>query len=121
MGNVTAPVDHILWLDFKRSRVVNLLEVACEVTLMVVLPLDEARDLVSELGVRDVIASLVHCSLVATLARRCPCVVPEATSLIAGLDLSLASDNVKDESIARDFLVGFYFNDVSCLDAAPVR
>ena len=35
--------------------------------------------------------------------------------------LDFASDDVKDESVARNLLVALDLDDVTCLDAAPVR
>ena len=120
MTHIAATLDYILRLDLESSRVVDLLEVAREVALMVVFPFNQAANLVSKLRVRDVAARLVHGALVASLERRGLVVVPEATSLVACLVLDLASHDVQDEGVARDFLVRFNLNYVTGLDAAPV-
>ena len=65
--HITASLHNILWLDFKGSRIVNLLEITRKVALMIILPLDQARDLIGKLGVTNVAASLVHRALVAAL------------------------------------------------------
>ena len=62
--DVTATLNNIIGLNLKGSRVVNLLEVAREVASMIVLPLKQTRDLVSELRVRNVSSSFVHRSLI---------------------------------------------------------
>ena len=105
VAHVAASLDYILWLDFKRSRIVNLLEVSGEVALVVVLPLDEATDLVGELRVADVASSLVHGALVASLERGHLHIVIETAALIAGLVLRFAADDVQDEGIAWNLLV----------------
>ena len=46
---VAAPMHNVLWLDLKRSWVINLFEIASEISLMVVLPFDESADLICEL------------------------------------------------------------------------
>ena len=67
MRHIAASLHNILWLYLESSRIVDLLRVAREVALMIVLPLDQARDLIGKLGVADVAASLVHRALVAAL------------------------------------------------------
>ena len=94
VGDVAATLHDVLRLDFKRSRIVNLLEVTGEVALMVVLPLDQAADLIRELRVTHVASSLVHGALVAALQCRSLRVVPQTTALVAGLMVELAADNV---------------------------
>lgn len=96
MGNIAAAVDHILWLNFKGRWIVDLLEIAGKVALVVILPLYQPRDLVSKLGVGNEAACLVHRALVAALQSRGTGVVPESTPLVAGLNLGLAADDVED-------------------------
>lgn len=64
--------------------------------------------------------SLVHSSLIASLKGGDPGVVPQASFLVASLVLSFATNDVKDESIARDLDIRLDFEDVTSLDAAPV-
>ena len=92
--HVAATLDYILWLDLKRCRIVNLLEVSRKVALVVVLPLDEATDLVGELGVADVAPSLVHRALVAPLERRHLHIIVETAALIASLVLGFTADDI---------------------------
>ena len=77
--------------------------------------------MIDELGVRDVLTSLVHCSLVAALRCWIAEVIPEPTSHVAGLVDGLASDYVQDECITWDLLVLLDFDDVSGLNACPVK
>ena len=94
VAHVAATLDYILWLDLKGSRIIDLLEVSRKVALVVVLPLDEATDLVGELGVADIAPSLVHGALVAPLERGHLDIVVETAALIAGLVLGFAADDV---------------------------
>ena len=67
VGGKAAPIDNVLLLDLECSRVVNLLEITGKVAKVIVLPLDEAADLVGKLGVGHIVASLIHGALVAAL------------------------------------------------------
>ena len=49
MRGVATTVHDILRLNFERRRVVNLLKITREVALVIVLPLDQAADIVGEL------------------------------------------------------------------------
>jgi len=119
--HVAPTLDDVLRLDFKRGRVVDLFEIAGEVALVIVFPLYEPRNLVGELRVRYVVSRPVHRALVAALQRRHFLVVPEAAPLVARLVFKFAAHDVEDEGVARDLLIGFDFDDVTRLDAAPVR
>ena len=90
LTDVAAALNNILWLDLEGRWVIDLLEVTCEVALVVILPLDESGDLISELRVGDVAACLVHSALVASLESWSLCVVPEAATLVASLMLRFA-------------------------------
>ena len=70
VADITSALDYILDLNIECGRIINLLEVACEVPLVIVLPLDEAADLVSEFRIAYIAPSLVHCALVAALLGR---------------------------------------------------
>ena len=67
MRHIAASLHNVLWLNLKGSWIVDLLKVTCEVALMIVLPLDQARDLIGKLRVANIAASLVHRALVAAL------------------------------------------------------
>ena len=49
MGDVATALHDVLWLDLKSRWIVDLLEVTGKVALMVVLPLNQATDLIREL------------------------------------------------------------------------
>ena len=49
VGDIAASLHDIIILNFKSGWVVNLFKIAGEVALVVVLPLDEARDLIGKL------------------------------------------------------------------------
>ena len=49
VADIAASLDDVLWLNFESSRVIDLLEVASEVSLVVVLPFDQAANLVRKL------------------------------------------------------------------------
>ena len=77
--------------------------------------------MVDEFGGRDALASFVHGALVATFQRGVAVVVEEPTSRVAALVAGLAANDIQDEGVARDFLIHLDFDDVSALDAGPVR
>ena len=130
--NVAAALHNIFWSDLEGSRIIGLLEVTRELTLMVVLPPDQPRDLLHKLGVRDIASCLVHGTfkilllasqkgtLVAASERWNPRVVPQAASLVARLISTLASGNIEDQGITRDLLVCLELDDVTGLKTAPV-
>ena len=76
VGGVATTLDDILRLNFEGCWIVDLLEVTGEVALVIILPLDQATDLVCKLGITDVATSLIHCSLVTALECRCFDVIP---------------------------------------------
>ena len=49
VADIAASLDDVLWLDFESSRVIDLLEVASEVALVIVFPFDQAANLVCKL------------------------------------------------------------------------
>ena len=49
VADIAATLDDILWLYFESCRVIDLLEVTSEVALVIVLPFDQAANLVREL------------------------------------------------------------------------
>ena len=120
VAHVATTLDNVLWSDLEGSWVVNLLEITCEVALVVVFPLDQTANLVSKLRVADVAARLVHGTLVASLECRCLRVVEKTAALVASLMLHLAADDVQDESVARDLLVRLDLDDVASLYTAPI-
>ena len=63
---------------------------------------------------------LVHGPLIAFFEGRDLVVIPQASLLVARLDFTLAANNVEDERITGELLVGLDFEDVTCLDAAPI-
>ena len=76
MLHVASSLHDVLRGDLKSCWAVFLFEAACEVALMVVLPLEHARDLVHEFGRLDALASLVHGALVAAFQSRGLSIVP---------------------------------------------
>ena len=114
-------MHYILRLDLKSRRIVNLFEITSEVALMIVLPFDQAADIVSEFRVAHVAPCLVHRALVAALQSRCLEIVPQTAPLITCLVLDLGTHDIQDERIARYLLVRLDLDDVTRLDAAPVR
>ena len=76
--------------------------------------------MVGEFRVGDVATSLVHCALVTAFQRGDLLVIPETAALVACLVLGLAADNVEDQSVTGNFLVGLDFDDVARLNGAPV-
>ena len=121
LSEVAPTLKGVLCADVEGCRAVGLLEGSCEEAKVVVLPLEQARDLLHELGVGDVGAGLVAGSLVAALWCRIAEIVPQSTSHAAGLGAGLASGYVQDECVTWDLLVLLHLDDVSGLDARPVE
>lgn len=121
MLHVAASLDDVLRGNLEGCRAVFLLEGPCEVALVVILPFQQACDLVHEFRRLDTLASLIHGTLVGTLEGRITVVVEETTSREARLVAALAAHDVEDEGIARDLLVHFDFDYVTTLDRSPVR
>ena len=67
LSEVTPTLKNVLLGDVKGCWTVNLFERSCEEAEMVVLPLEQSRDLIDEFGVRYVRTCLVHSSLVTAL------------------------------------------------------
>ena len=118
--NVAASLNNVLWLDLKGSWVVNLFEIARNVALVVVFPLDEATNLVGEFRIWNVVARLVHSSLIAALDSQLFGVVEETSALVTRLDVMFGADDVQDEAIAGNFLTRLNLDNVAGLDRAPV-
>ena len=89
-------MHNVLGLDLECCWIVNLFEVSSEEALMVVLPFDEAGDLIGELRIRYVTTSLVHRALIAAFHGWNFLVIPQTASLIASLVLNLTTDDVKN-------------------------
>jgi len=70
MLHVASSLHDVFRGNLEGCRAVFLFEAACKVALMVVLPLEHARDLVHEFGRLDALASLIHGALVTALVRR---------------------------------------------------
>ena len=66
VGYVTASLDDIKSLYLECSWIVDLFEISSEVSLMIVLPLDESRNLICKLWVRLVASRSIHRTLVAS-------------------------------------------------------
>jgi hypothetical protein len=115
-----ASVNNVLSLDLESSWIVDLLEVSSEVPGVVVLPLDEPTDLVCKLGIRDVVASLVHRPLVAMFEGWSIWVIPQTSSLVTSLLLVLAANNIEYESVTRDLLTMLDLDDIPSLDGPPI-
>ncbi len=96
MRDIATSLHNVLGLDLKCSWVINLLEVTCEITLMVVLPLDESRDLISEFRIGNVASCFIHSSLITAFESRRLLVVPETSTLVACLMLDLAPNDVEN-------------------------
>jgi len=105
--------------NFESRRIVDLFEISCKVAEVVVFPLDEAADLVSKFGIRNVRTSFVHSSLVAALKGGISVIIPETSPLIASLVLHFGPHNVENQRITRNFLIAFYLDDVASLDLTP--
>ena len=118
--HVAATLHDVLGEQVKGDRAVDLLEEAREEAEVIVLPLDLAGDLVHELGVRQVAASLGQRALVTALQKRVIVVVEEATPGETCLLSVLGSEDVKDEDVSGYFLVLFDLDDVARLKTAPV-
>ena len=118
--DIAATLHNVFGEDFEGCWIFSLLKVAREVASMVILPLDQTRDLVHESRVRNISSSLVHGSLVRSLPGGYLDVIPKRSALVAGLVLSFTSNYVENECVTWDFLVCLYFYDVSCLDTAPI-
>ena len=121
LREVAPTLKNVVCHDVKGCWTINLLERSREEAKVIVFPFEQARDLINELGVRDVRTSLIHCSLVATLWCWTTEVIPKSTSHVTGLVDMLASDYVQDECITWDFLVLFDLDDISCLNTCPVE
>ena len=63
---------------------------------------------------------LVHGPLIASFEGRDLVVIPQASLLVARLELTLAANNIEDERITGELLVRLDFENVTSLDAAPV-
>ena len=120
MTHVATSLDYILGLNLKGRWIINLLKITGEVALVIILPLYETTDLVSELRVTDVASSFIHGALVAELECRCFSIVEKTASLVASLVLKLAADDVENERITRDLLVLLYLDYITGLDTAPI-
>ena len=120
MRGIATTLNNVLRLNFKSCWIVNLLEVTSEVSLVVVLPLYQATNLVSKLGIADVTTSLIHSTLVTAFESRTFCVIPQTTTLIASLMIDLASNDVEDKGVTGNLLVRLYLDNVSGLNTAPV-
>ena len=120
MRHITTSLHDVLRLDLECSRVVDLLEITSEVALVVVLPLDQSRDLIGEFRVGNVAPSLVHGALVTAFQSWRFLVVPETAALVAGLVVDFAAHNIEDQGVTRDLLIGLDLDDVTSLDTAPV-
>ena len=94
MRHVTASLHDVLWLDLESCRVVNLLEVAREVALMIVLPFEKTRDLIDEFRCLYALSSLVHCAKVAALQRRIAIIIEESSTGVACLVGTSAPNDV---------------------------
>lgn len=113
-------MHNIFGKNFKSCRIVNLLEITGKVPKVVIFPLDETTDLISELVVGNETARLVHGALIGSFEGRIAMVIPETAPLVAGLMLHLGADDVQDQRITRNLLIALHFDDVSCLDLPPV-
>lgn len=87
---------------------------------MIVLPLDETRNLICKLRVRLITSRLIHGTLVTSLQTGCFQVIPQTASLIASLVLKFASHNVENESVTGNLLTWLDLDNIARLDAAPV-
>ena len=88
---------------------------------MVVFPFYQAWDRFHKFRVWNVVSSPVHCSLVWAFECWRLGVTPKRASLIASLVFSLAPNNIKNERVTRYFLILFDLDNVTCLDAPPIR
>ena len=86
---------------------------------MIVLPLDDARDLIDEFCRRNPLSSLVHCALVAALQRRVAVIVEQATTSVARLVARTTAHDIKDEGVARYLLVHLDLDYIAALDLTP--
>ena len=120
MLHVATSLHDILRGYLEGRRTIFLLEGSCEVTFVIILPLEESRDLVHKFRGLDTLTSLVHSTLVTALHRRVVLVVKEASTGVARLVGTLAADNVKDQGVTRDLLVHLNLDDVTTLDLRPI-
>ena len=118
--DLAAALHNVFREDLECCWIFNLLKVACDVASMVILPLNQTRDLVHESRVRNVASSLVHGSLVRSLPGGCFDVIPKRSTLVACLSLSFTFNYVENESVTWNFLVLLDFDNISTLDAPPV-
>ena len=84
--HVTSTLDDVFGSDVEGSRTVFLLEVTAKVALMIVLPFDDAADLINKFGRRDTLPRLVHCALIGAFQRGVAVVVKKTATGVAGLD-----------------------------------
>ena len=118
--HVAPSLDNILRSDFKGSWAILLLECACEVALMIVLPLKQSWDLIDEFWGLNALASLVHRAKVASLERWVAVIVKESASSVACLLSTTAPHDVKYKGIARNLLVHLDLDNVAALNLRPI-
>ena len=62
----------------------------------------------------------VHRSLITPLQARIPIVIKETSPSVTSLCDTFRADNIKDETIAREFLVCFDLEEIAALDFRPI-
>lgn len=83
--HVTSALDYVFGSNIKCSRTVFLLEITTKVSLMIVLPFNDAADLIYKFCSRYALPRLVHCALIGAFERGIAVVVEKTAAGVAGL------------------------------------
>lgn len=83
--HVASALDDVFGSDIEGSWTIFLLEVTAEVALMVILPFDNAANLIHKFCRRNALPRLVHSSLIGAFERGVTVVVEKTTTGVAGL------------------------------------
>ena len=119
--HVATTLDDVFRGDLKGRRAIFLFKASCEVTLMIVLPLKQAGDLIDKLRRLNTLICLVHGTLIRSLERWVVLIVKKTATCVACLIGTFAAHDVEDKGVTWDFLVHLNFDDVSSHYLLPVR